>query len=119
MSPREDTLDRVHGLARHPDFALTNPNRARALINAFSAHNQVRFHDVSGGGYDFLTDMVIEVDAKNPQLAARLMTPLAQWRRFDAVRQELMTGALGRILAKQGLSRDSYEIATKSLNEEG
>lgn len=119
MSPREDTLDRVHGLARHPDFALTNPNRARALINAFSAHNQVRFHDASGGGYDFLTDMVIEVDAKNPQLAARLMTPLAQWRRFDAVRQELMTGALGRILAKQGLSRDSYEIATKSLNEEG
>ena len=68
-----------------PDFDLRNPNRVRALVGAFSAANQVRFHDASGAGYRFLADTVIALDPLNGQIAARLVGPLgalaaAGWR---------------------------------------
>ncbi|RME64735.1 MAG: aminopeptidase N [Alphaproteobacteria bacterium] len=115
MSMRPQTLEAVIALTRHPDFTRRNPNRLRALVGAFSAANQVRFHDAGGGGYRFLADEVIAVDAFNPQTAARLLAPLARWRRFDAHRAALMKAQLERILAREGLSKDVYEIASKGL----
>ena len=110
-----DTLSRVNALLDHPDFDIRNPNRARSLIGAFSQGNQVRFHEASGAGYRFLADQILRLNAINPQIAARMLTPFSRWRRFDAARQELMKGELTRILALPGLARDVYEIAAKSL----
>ena len=39
MVPEADTLEKVRGLTGHPAFSLSNPNRVRALIGAFSAGN--------------------------------------------------------------------------------
>jgi aminopeptidase N len=108
-------LQRVRALMSHPGFSIRNPNRVRAVIGAFSMANQVHFHAVDGSGYDFLTDSVLELDALNPQIAARLVKGLSRWRRFDPTRQALMHAALERIAARPGLSRDVYEIATRSL----
>ena len=113
-SPLPDTPQAVRALAEHPDFDLRNPNRVRALVGSFAA-NQVRFHDPSGAGYRFLADTIIALDPMNGQVAARMVPPLGQWRRIDAARQELMQEALRRILALPGLSRNSYELASKSL----
>ena len=93
---------------------MRNPNKVRALIGAFSG-NQVRFHDAGGAGYRFLADRVIELDPVNPQVAARLMGAFSRWRKFDAARQELMKAELERILATPKLSKDVYEIASKTL----
>lgn len=114
MSTRPDTLQQVTKLAAHPDFSLTNPNRLRSLVGAFAA-NQPRFHDASGAGYRFLADQVLAVDKLNPQSAARLVAPLGRWRRFDAVRGGQMRAQLERIVAQPDLSKDVYEIASKSL----
>jgi aminopeptidase N len=114
LSSREDALDEVEGLARHPDFTLGNPNRLRALVGAF-ASNQRAFHDASGRGYRFLADMILAVDTLNPQTAARLVPPLGRWRRFDEARQALMQAELARIVATPGLSKDVFEQASKSL----
>jgi hypothetical protein len=62
MSSRADTFDRVAALARHPDFTLANPNRARALIASFAIGNPVRFHAADGRPYAFLADVVLELD---------------------------------------------------------
>ena len=86
-----------------PDFDLRNPNRVRALVGAFAGANQVRFHDAKGEGYRFLADIVIQLDPSNPQVAARIVGPLGQWRRMDAGRQALMKAELNRILALPGL----------------
>jgi len=75
----------------------------------------VRFHAADGSGYRFLADRVLEVDAINPQVAARLLTPLGRWRRFDADRRQKIRAQLQRILGRDGLSRDVYEIAGKTL----
>jgi aminopeptidase N len=117
MSRLPSTLARVRELARHPAFDRKVPNRIRALVSAFAEGNQVRFHDRSGAGYDFLADEVMALDPKNPLLAARMLQPLGHWRRHDSMRQGLMRGALERVLALPGLSKNTYEIATKSLAE--
>jgi aminopeptidase N len=115
MSRLPDTLEAVNGLMEHPAFDIRNPNKVRALVGAFCHGNQVRFHDASGAGYRFLADRVIEIDPLNPQIAARLMGSLSRWRKFDAARRDLMKGELERILATPRLSKDTYEIASKTL----
>ena len=114
LANRDGTLDAVVALASHPDFTLANPNRMRALVGAFAA-NQRAFHDASGRGYAFLADIILAVDSKNPQTAARLVPPLGRWRRFDERRAGLMRAALQRIVDTPGLSKDVFEQASKSL----
>ncbi len=114
LSTRADTLDAVRELQAHPDFTLTNPNRVRALVGAFSM-NQQHFHSKNGDGYRFLADVLIALDSINPQTAAKLLPPLGRWRRFDEGRQQLMRAELERILRHPGLSKDVFEQASKSL----
>jgi aminopeptidase N len=109
------TVAAVRALASHPAYTRANPNRVRALAGAFSQGNQLHFHAASGDGYAFLADEVMALDGPNPALAARLVQPLGQWRRQDSARQALMRAALERILAKPGLSPNTYEMVSKSL----
>jgi aminopeptidase N len=115
MSPLPDTPNAVRTLARHADFDLRNPNRVRALVASFASGNQVRFHEPSGSGYRFLGDTIITLDPLNTQIAARLVPPLGQWRRFDPARQALMQQELRRILDAPGLSKGTYEMASRSI----
>jgi len=115
-APLPSTITAVRDLTTHADFDLRNPNRVRALVSSFAAGNQVRFHDASGAGYDFLSDMILRIDPANAQIAARLVAPLGQWRRFDANRAERMKLALRRITTQAGLSTNTFEMASKSLD---
>lgn len=112
---RADTLDQVERLAGHPAFTLTNPNRLRALVSQF-AMNHWAFNDASGRGYRFVADMIIAADRLNPQIAARLVPALGKWRRFEPKRSAMMREQLERIVGTPGLSRDTYEQASKSLS---
>jgi len=114
LSSRDDTLQAVFDLLRHPDFSLTNPNRLRSLIGAFGA-NQRALHSQGGRGYRFLADSILAVDKLNPQNAAKLVPPLGRWRRFGEARGALMRAELERVAATPGLSKDVFEQASKSL----
>jgi aminopeptidase N len=109
------TLDRVRGLMRHPAFALSNPNRVRALIGSFAMMNPTQFNRPDGSGYDFLADIVTGIDPSNPQLAARLATAFGSWRMLDAPRRAQAEKALRRIAEKPNLSRDLEDIAQRAL----
>ncbi|RAW09114.1 aminopeptidase N [Halomonas elongata] len=111
--PQEDALERVKFLMDHPAFSLTNPNKVRALIGAF-AQNRVNFHRLDGEGYKLLADVVIKLNRLNPEIAARLITPLTRWARYDETRQELMKAELERIRAED-LSPNVYEVVEKAL----
>ncbi|MGH8383762.1 aminopeptidase N [Pseudomonas sp.] len=108
-------LARVKALMQHPAFTMKNPNKVRALIGAFAGQNLVNFHAADGSGYRFLADLVIELNALNPQIASRQLAPLTRWRKYDAARQALMKAELERILASGSLSSDVYEVVSKSL----
>ncbi len=115
-SGRHDTPARVKALMDHKDFTLGNPNRIRSLIGAFAMRNQKAFHVLSGEGYKLLTDVVIELNTKNPQIASRMLTPMRQWKSFTTDRQKLMKAQLKRILEQDNLSPDVFEIVTKCLS---
>ena len=115
MPQRATSLDDVKRLKAHPAFKMTNPNRVRSLIGAFAMGNPTGFHRKDGDGYRFLAEQVIELDRLNPQIAARLLGIFGRWRRYDSIRQTLMTSELERVLATPKLSRNSYEVASKSL----
>jgi aminopeptidase N len=108
-------LTDVRALLQHPDFALETPNRVRALVGAFSQSNPVNFHALDGEGYRFLGDRIVELNAVNPQIASRMVTAFTQWRRYDDARQALMREQLRRIAEISDVSRDVYEVASKSL----
>lgn len=108
-------LARVKALMQHPAFTLKNPNKVRALIGAFAGQNLINFHAADGSGYAFLADLVIELNALNPQIASRQLAPLTRWRKYDSARQALMKSELERILASGSLSSDVYEVVSKSL----
>lgn len=108
-------LERVQALLSHPAFTLKNPNKIRALIGAFANQNAVNFHRADGAGYRFLADQIITLNALNPQIASRLLTPLTRWRKYAPARQALMKAELERILASGELSSDVYEVVSKSL----
>ncbi len=113
-----DTVARVRELTKHADFTLKNPNRVRSLVGAFAMSNQVRFHAASGDGYALLAELVLELDAVNPQVAARMVSAFNQWKRFEPTRRDLQKAQLQRIAKASGLSKDTYEIVTRALGEE-
>ena len=113
----DDTLQTVRSLTGHAAFSNSNPNKVRALIGAFSAHNPVRFHAAGGQGYEFLADWIITMDATNPQVAARLAGGFLSWRRYDENRQARIRAQLERIAGISGLSSDVYELVHKALGD--
>ncbi|MCF6256928.1 MAG: aminopeptidase N [Gammaproteobacteria bacterium] len=108
-------LKNVQALIEHKAFSIKNPNKVRALIGAFCTGNPAQFHAIEGTGYVFLADHIIALDKLNPQVAARISNVLSQWRRYDQKRQKLMKVQMQRVLAEPGLSRDVYEVMSKSL----
>jgi aminopeptidase N len=113
--PSENAFGRIQVLMHHEAFDINNPNKVRSLIGVFCNQNRINFHRADGAGYAFLADRVIELDRKNPQIAARLLTPLTRWRKLTADRSELMKQELERIKAQPELSKDVLEVVTKSL----
>ena len=115
LSRRTEALAEVKALMDHPSFSMTNPNKVRALIGAFTSANPTGFHHASGAGYSFLADQVIALNAINPQTAARLVAPFGRWRRFDGQRQNLMKAELERIQKAPDLATDLVEVISKFL----
>ncbi|MCV6598245.1 MAG: DUF3458 domain-containing protein, partial [Mangrovicoccus sp.] len=116
LAPPAEAAEIAERLAARPDFDWKNPNRFRALI-AGLAMNQAGFHDPSGAGYDFVMDWLIKLDPVNPQTTARMTTLFETWRRYSPDRQAQMRGALERLRALPGLSRDSSEMVTRILGD--
>jgi len=113
--PAKDVLDDVKQAMAHPTFSIRNPNRLRALIGSFAMNNQVQFHAADGSGYRFLTDLLIELNEVNPQVASRLITPLIQFKRLDEGRKALVRAELTRLANLDGLARDLFEKVSKAL----
>ncbi len=108
---------RVKQLMAHPDFSLRNPNRARSLINALCFSNPAAFHRADAAGYVFWADRVLELDAINPQLAARLARALDRWKQLAEPYRSAAREAIARVAAKAELSDDVREIVTRALAE--
>jgi aminopeptidase N len=113
--PESDALERVKALTTDPAFSMSNPNRVRALIGAFAMANATQFHRPDGAGYGFVADAVLDLDASNPQVAARLLTAFGTWKTMESGRRANAEAALRRIAAAPSLSPDVGDIVQRSL----
>jgi aminopeptidase N len=113
--PGARTVDKVRALTQHPAFSIANPNRVRSLIGTFSSANQTGFHRVDGEGYRFFAETVLEVEKRNPQVAARLATALRSWRSLEPGRQAKAKQALLDMAKVENLSADLRDIVERTL----
>ena len=109
-----DVLDRVKALVDHPEFTLSNPNRARSLISAFSM-NAAHYHAEDGEGYKFLGEMVAKLDKLNPQMSSRMGGGLIQWKRYNEERGALMKAELQKLADMKPISNDLFEVVSRGL----
>lgn len=114
-SQHDNVLEQVKKLMKHSCFEFKNPNKVRSLIGTFAGMNLKAFHNVDGSGYHFVMEQILALDKFNPQIASRMIKIFSRWQRYDEVRQNLMKAELERA-AKEDLSKDVFEIVTKSLN---
>lgn len=110
------TLERVRDLTGHADFDWSNPNRVRALIGTFAGLNPTQFHRADGAGHGLVAGAVMDIDGRNPQLAARLLAAFKSWRSLEPVRRASAEAALRRVADKPGLSPDVTDIVSRSLD---
>ncbi|ESX51935.1 aminopeptidase N [Mesorhizobium sp. C416B] len=113
--PGPRTVDTVRELTGHAAFSMANPNRVRSLVGTFASANQTGFHRADGEGYRFFTQTVLEVEKRNPQVAARLATALRSWRSLEPGRQAKAREALLAIAGAENLSADLRDIVERTL----
>jgi aminopeptidase N len=107
--------DRVRKLMKNPLFNRTNPNRVRALVGTFAFTNPTGFGRADGEGYRFLAREILDIDQRNPQLAARILTSMRSWRSLEPVRAGLARAALMQIEQAPALSTDVRDIVERTL----
>ncbi len=110
-------LPAVRQLMKHPDFNLRNPNRARSLIFSYCSANPGAFHRADAAGYVYWSERVLELDAINPQVAARLARALDRWKKLAEPYRTAAREAIARVAAKPDLSNDVREVVTRALSD--
>ena len=110
-----DVLESVKRLLAHPDFSIKNPNRARSVLSTYCQGNPAAFHRADAGGYVLWAEKVIELDAFNPQVAARLARALDRWEILAEPYKAAARIAIERIAAKPDLSSDVREVVSRAL----
>lgn len=115
MQDEEKIISRVTNLLEHEKFSMTNPNKVRSVIGAFTSSNTMQFHNATGTGYELLASMIVKLNEINPQIGARLAKQFGQWKKFDVKRQAIIKENLEQILELDNLSNDIFEVVSKSL----
>ena len=108
-------LENVKRALSLPSYDPKLPNKFYALIGGFARSNPRAFHASDGSGYRFLADRLMEMDALNPQAAARIAKPFTEWRLYDEKRRGMIKAEIRRVLDAEP-SPNMYEIMSKSLN---
>ncbi|MEJ5990513.1 aminopeptidase N [Ramlibacter sp. PS3R-8] len=112
-----NVLPAVKQLMNHRDFNIRNPNRARSVIFSYCSANPGGFHRSDAAGYVFWSERVVELDAINPQVAARLARALDRWKKLAEPLRSAAREAIARVAAKPDLSNDVREVVSRALAE--
>lgn len=113
--PGSGTLERVKALMTEPLFNGNNPNRVRSLVGSYSFANPTGFNRADGEGYRFLAKQILDIDPRNPQLAARILTSMRSWRSLEDARAQHARNALKEIAGAAKLSADVSDIVERML----
>lgn len=111
---RPEILQDVLALTKHPTFNLQNPNNVYSLLRNFGT-NIVRFNDPKLNAYEFYADKILEIDAKNPQVAARLCAAFNFVQKLNPEMKNKALTQIKRMVAVPELSKNSRELLQSAL----
>ena len=114
MSSISGHIERLEQLMLHPAFDPKNPNKIRVVLGAFMSGNPVRFYAADGSGFKFIAECLVDIDKRNPQLAARMALPLTRMGAYSDCRQYQMRRALEHMRGA-ARSTDLSEVIEKAL----
>jgi aminopeptidase N len=117
MHPGTGIETRLKRIFDDPRFTKTNPNNNMSIWRSLIEGDSSSFHQKDGAAYRILADRIIELDAINPNLAARHVGPLENWRKYAAPFRDLMRAQLERVVAHPKLSSNAFELASNALKE--
>jgi aminopeptidase N len=115
VAPDPDVVTRLGAILADPTFPRANPNRVRAIMGNFGLGNPAQFARPDGAGFRFVTGFVADMDRRNPQVAARLLTAFRVWRSFEPGRRAAAEAALVGLRDSGELSRNVGEILERTL----
>ncbi|MCB9091548.1 MAG: aminopeptidase N [Halobacteriovoraceae bacterium] len=115
VSDKGNVIEKIKELENSAYFDIKTPNKVYNLFVAFMNRNLVKFHDASGEGYRYMADKIIQIDSFNPQVASRMARQFKNLKKLDSTRREKSTLELKRILETPKLSKDTFEIVSKTL----
>ena len=108
-------IEHLTKLTEHKVYDRRNPNRVRSLLGGFTQSNPRLFHHHSGEGYRFLASQILDMDSRNPQVAARILGVFENWTKLDASRQKRIKTTIEGVIAAKP-SKNVLEIAQKIIN---
>jgi aminopeptidase N len=114
FSSRKDTFETIKRLTLHPSFNINNPNNVYSLLRSFT-QNYATFHSSENPAYEFLADMILEIDGKNPQVAARLCSAFNFVKKLPPQMKERALQQIRRMVAHEKLSKNSRELLQSAL----
>lgn len=113
-SESEATYDTVLKLLESDIYDKNVPNLVRSLIGVFAA-NKSQFAHESGRGIKFISKQIKEIDQINPQVASRLCAAFRDLKKMPTNLQSIARAELEEIIEIKTLSKNSYEIISKTL----
>lgn len=117
LAQNEGVLERIKAILAAPDFPRSNPNRLRSLLGSFVMSNPAQFTRPDGTAFRFITEVVADIDTRNPQVAARVLTGFRIWQMLEPQRREAARSALSALQAGGKLSRNTADILARMLAE--
>lgn len=112
---KPSTFNTILELEKDPLFDITNPNKVYALHATFSTSNPFRFHGQFVETYPWLTESILRIDQKNPQVASRLATSFNDWSKWSPEQQAVAQQQLQKLHASESVSKNVFEIIDKAL----
>ncbi|MDD0852251.1 aminopeptidase N [Halobacteriovorax sp. GB3] len=112
--PSDKAYDLLSVLENDEKYDKTVPNIVRSLVAMFG-RNYLQFNHESGRGYKYFADKILELDKQNPQIASRFATLFKDYSRLPENLKGLCKVELERISSKSDLSKNVFEIVSKTL----
>lgn len=108
------TLEDLKQLSNHPDFNISNPNRARAVVGAIGRNHYALAH-IGAPIYQWLADEILRIDRVNSVTAARLVTPFTKLARLPIPLQEEVSSIITHMMQTPNISNNLIDQLKRIL----
>lgn len=109
VAKTKNTFQNVKLLAQIAPFSMEMPNNVYSLLGLFG-ENYLAMSDANGEAYKWLCDQILAIDAKNPQVAARICGTFNFVKKLPSGLKEKAQSEIRRLLSNDELSRNSREL---------